>query len=112
MTRPLSSAERTNPFPYATPPPPSRASGAAVETDADGDDVPIPCWFLDVSRRISKRLASKVDRPTAPQRPPDRAAKPSIRRHFHMRGPNRWPLFMAHSYPSLRSIEAIGLIGD
>ena len=22
---------------------------------------------------------------------------------------NRWPLFLAHSYPSLRSIEAIGL---
>ena len=25
---------------------------------------------------------------------------------------NRWPLFLAHSYPSLRSIEAINLIGD
>ena len=25
---------------------------------------------------------------------------------------NRLPLFLAHSYPSLRSIEAIGLIGD
>src|SRR5262249_9566075 len=54
-----------------TPPPPSRASGAAAdfETDADGDDVPVPCGFLEVSRRISKRLASKVDRPTAPQSP-------------------------------------------
>src|SRR6516225_2156389 len=39
------------------------------ELDADGDDVPIPCGFLEVSRRISKRLASKVDRPTAPQSP-------------------------------------------
>jgi hypothetical protein len=29
------------PFPYATPPPPSRASGAAADF-AEGDDVPIP----------------------------------------------------------------------
>ena len=44
---------RTSPFPYATPTPPSRASGAAAEfTDADGDDVPIPCGFLEVSPPI------------------------------------------------------------
>src|SRR5262249_60543074 len=39
-----------------------RAPAALPETDADSDDVPIPCGFLEVSRRISKRLASKVDR--------------------------------------------------
>ena len=49
------------------PLPPRAPAALPQTTDADGDDVPIACGFLEVSRRISKRLASKVDRPTAPQ---------------------------------------------
>src|SRR5262245_1601919 len=47
------------PFPL---PPRAPAALPQMRTDADGDDVPVPCGFLEVSRRISKRLASKVDR--------------------------------------------------
>src|SRR5262249_47942441 len=50
-------------------PPRAPAALPQTKTDADGDDVAVRCGFLEVSRRISKRLASKVDRPTALQSP-------------------------------------------
>src|SRR6516165_1060909 len=100
-------ARRAFLVPYATPSPPSRRSTSYRGTTGELWSTCSPVAFNDIkhlaaaclnleglshpdtaarlsyafSRRISKRLASKVDRPTAPQ-------SPAFCQYFHMRGPS------------------------